>query len=234
MKRKLYIFVFFYFCIQFNLFTNESEIENILQNESITIGLPFSGNSRNLAGVVNFNKGHVSSYGNGTFSVVLYPDYIIKDNYIEIYYTRSISKNFLDENKNYFIWSFPERLKVIVTMEDLIKAKTAWNHFTRATIDTSQIYPTTCQGIVIDNLIIRNEPSLSGKKIGKLKKRDEVTLYEQSKFFDEIDGEKNPWYKVKVSENEYGWVYGGYVRIFFEDENLGYYSKKERILESLE
>ena len=75
---------------------------------------------------------------------------------------------------------------------------------------------------------------LSGKKIGKLKKRDEVTLYEQSKFVDEIDGEKNPWYKVKVSENEYGWLYGGYVRIFFEDENLGYYSKKERILESLE
>ena len=75
MKRKLYIFVFFYFCIQFNLFTNENEIENILQNESISIGLPFSGNSRNLAGGVNFNKGHVSSYGNGTFSVVLYPDY---------------------------------------------------------------------------------------------------------------------------------------------------------------
>ena len=55
-----------------------------------------------------------------------------------------------------------------------------------------------------------------------LQKSSEVTLYEQSKNQEEIDGEKNFWYKVKVDEETYGWVYGAYVRIFFEDQSLGY------------
>jgi hypothetical protein len=66
-----------------------------------------------------------------------------------------------------------------------------------------------------------------------LSKASEVTLYEQSKNQYEIDGEKNFWYKVKVDEETYGWVYGAYVRIFFEDQSLGY-SDKEKILKSLE
>ena len=66
-----------------------------------------------------------------------------------------------------------------------------------------------------------------------LSKASEVTLYEQSKNQEEIDGEKNFWYKVKVDEETYGWVYGTYVRIFFEDQSLGY-SDKEKILKSLE
>ena len=39
--------------------------------------------------------------------------------------------------------------------------------------------------------------------------------------------------EVKVDEETYGWVYGAYVRIFFEDPSLGY-SDKEKILKSLE
>ena len=55
-----------------------------------------------------------------------------------------------------------------------------------------------------------------------LSKASEVTLYEQSKNQYEIDGEKT-----------FGWVYGAYVRIFFEEPSLGY-SDKEKILKSLE
>ena len=129
-------------------------------------------------------------------------------------------------------WIYPTKYKIEITIDDFLNAlKQKW-HDLEIPFDTYKTYPTTCQGIVIDNLNVREEPSLTGKKIGKLKKRDEITLYEQSNSIDEIDGEKNPWYKVKVTENEYGWVYGGYVRIFFDDENLGY-SDKEKILESL-
>ena len=42
---------------------------------------------------------------------------------------------------------------------------------------------------------------------------------------------KNFWYKV--DEETYGWVYGAYVRLFFEALSLGY-SDKEKILKSLE
>ncbi|MBC6714038.1 SH3 domain-containing protein [Treponema sp. Marseille-Q3903] len=234
--KKNNILIFLIVCIFFNgkVIANGVNIQDFLLNETITIGLRFNEKSDNLAGVIHFDKGHVSSSGNGTFSIIINPDYLIKGDYLEIYYTRCFAQNFFDENRSYFRWSFPERLKVNVSVEDLMKAKNSWNHFTRVSIDTSQTYPITCQAIIIDDLNVRDEPSLEGKKIGTLKKRDEVTLYEQRKTFDEkIDGEKNPWYKVKISENQYGWIYGYYVRIFFEDENLGY-SDKEKILESIE
>lgn len=231
-RKKIYIFLSILIFFQISLFANKNEIEKILQNESITLGLGFDEQSRSIAGVIYFNKGQVSSFGNGTFSIILNPNYRITDNYLEIYYSKCTVKNFLDVNKSYNVWLFPERLKVNVTIEDLLKACNSRNHFTRVIIDTSQTYPTTCQAIVIDNLNIRSEPSLNGKKIGKLKKCSEVTLYDKSENIDEIDGEKYYWYKVKVRENEYGWVFGGYVRIFFDDESLGY-SDKEKILDSL-
>lgn len=101
-------------------------------------------------------------------------------------------------------------------------------------VDISKTYPTTCQAIVIDNLNIRDAPSLKGNIIGKIIKRTEITLYDKSIHQDEIDGENDFWYKVKLdTKNIYGWVYGAYVRIFFEDESLGY-SDRELILESIE
>lgn len=233
MKRNCFlILIVLSFFGNYKLIADEINIHNFLQNEKVGIGVQFNEKSPNLAGVFLLDKGHVSSYGNGTFSRILYPEYNIIDNCLEIYYSRSIARNFLDENKNYFIWSFPERLKVIVTIDDLINAKNASNHFIKVLTDTSQTYPTTCQAIVIDNLNVRDEPSLKGKKIGKLKKRDEVTLCDTTKDFDEINGEKYPWYKLKLNEDKYGWVYGGYVRIIFEDEKTDK-SDKEKILESL-
>lgn len=233
MKRIIFL-ILSVICIFYKakIFANEVNIKDILLNETFGIGLRLSEQSRNLAGAVLFDKGKVSSSGNGTFSIIIHPEYFINENYLELYCSRSIAKNFFDINRKYVIWSFPERLKVDISIDEVLKARKSWNHFTSVLIDTSQTYPATCQAIVIDNLNIRGEPSINSRKIGFLKKRSEITLYEESKNIDEIDGEKNPWYKVKLDDGAYGWVYGGYVRIFFEDPNLGY-SDKEKILESI-
>ncbi len=212
---------------------DEQKINAIISNEELNIGLLLYENSPNLAGIITFENGHINSYGNGTFSIIINPEYIVHEDFIEIYFSNSNFRNFLDKDFKYFIWTFPKRYKLNLSYQELIQTTLSWNHSIDIRVNTLVTYPTTCQAIVIDNLNIRDEPTLNGNKIGQLEKRREVTLYEQSKHQDELDGEKNPWYKVKLDENTYGWVYGGYVRIFFEDPELGY-SDKELILKSIE
>ena len=160
--------------------------------------------------------------------MIVSPSYKLKADCVEIMFSRSYVLNLFDFNRNFLNLSFPVKFKIEIPYKKLLDSEKSID----IALDTTQTYPTTCQAIVIDNLNIRDTPSLSGKKIGMLPKASEVTLYEQSKNQEEIDGEKNFWYKVKVDEETYGWVYGAYVRIFFEDQSLGY-SDKERILESI-
>lgn len=121
-------------------------------------------------------------------------------------------------------WIFPRCYKVSIEKEKILEA-TRTQKSINIQYDDSRLYPARCQAIIIDNLNIRDKPSLSGKKIGMLKKRSEVTLYEESENWDEIDSGKNPWYKVKIDAENYGWVYGGYVRIFFIKAPGGNYDK---------
>lgn len=227
--KKIILQFLIIFSINSFIYSN-SYIKDLLSN--ITIGLGFDIKSRSIAGVVSFENSELNSYGNGTFSLIVFPQYYIKSNSVEIFFSRIMIKNFFNENREYNIWAFPERFRIELSYKQLEEINNTWNKYLRVLVDTSQTYPTTCQAIVIDNLNIRDTPSLSGKKIGMLQKASEVTLYEQSKNQEEIDGEKNFWYKVKVDEETYGWVYGAYVRIFFEDPSLGY-SDKEKILESI-
>ena len=232
MIKKIYLFIFVCFFINFNLFSHDGEIESILQNEKIAIGVRINEKSPNLLGIITINDSKISSYGNGTFSLLIEPEYAIKNDCLEIFFSRVFAKNFFDLTKKYNTWIFPDRVKIIITLEEIKKITQQKKKYLKVTFDDTVTYPTTCQAIVIENLNVRDEPSRNGNKIGKLKRRDEVTLYDKTKDFDEIDGEKYPWYKVKLKEEEYGWVYGGYVRIFFEEETLDK-PDKEKILESI-
>lgn len=227
MKRNIIFLVIFLFVNVFSI-----KAQNDIDFDKVKFRIKQSSNSYNILGFIFFENGKIDSCGNGTTVLIIEPSYNLNKDFFTLYFSRVYVINIFDENKKYMRFSFPERYRVNISINELRKIIDSLHKKCDIIIDSSQTYPTTCQGIVIDNLNVREKPSLTGKKIGKLKKRDEITLYEQSNSIDEIDGEKNPWYKVKVTENEYGWVYGGYVRIFFEDENLGY-SDKEKILESL-
>ena len=87
--------------------------------------------------------------------------------------------------------------------------------------NSDERYPSQCQAIVIDNLRIRSKPSINSEIIGNLTKLSEITLYEESTHEDIIDNFKSPWYKVRTTDGKDGWVFGGYVRIFFTDKKGG-------------
>ena len=240
MKIKILILFYFVFINNF-IFSNENTINNFNNNNDINIGLGFdeipiirinlkaSSSSQNKIGYIIIKNGQISSIGNGTFILIVSPSYKLKADCVEIMFSRSYVLNLFDFDRNLLNLSFPEKFKIEIPYKKLLDSEKSID----IALDTTQTYPTTCQAIVIDNLNIRDTPSLSGKKIGMLSKVSEVTLYEQCKNQEEIDGEKNFWYKVKVNEETYGWVYGAYVRIFFEAPSLGY-SDKEKILKSLE
>ena len=228
MKKKLCTLIVLIFSI--NLFSQTLIIEKYIENKFI----PFSivDKYENSLGELIFDNGFINCSGVGIISCTLEEVNYLYD-FVEIYFCLSAITNYNEGDRlKIRKWSYPKKFKVIISNLD-IQDVFEKDIVGCILVDTSQTYPTTCQAIVIDNLNIRDTPSLSGKKIGMLSKANEVTLYEQSKNQEEIDGEKNFWYKVKVDEETYGWVYGAYVRIFFEDQSLGY-SDKEKILKSLE
>lgn len=229
-RRVLMYYYILIFCIKFFPLENFDEV---FKNTNFTIRIKDSPSSYNLIGCLRFLNGQIKSFGNGTFYLIINPGYFLKDNSVDVYFSRTIVTNLLDENRKSLKLSFPERYKINLSFEELNEIYSSNRPQIDKYIKTATVCPSVCQAIIIDNLNVRDEPSLSGNKIGRLEKRTEVTLYEESKNIDEIDGEKNPWYKVKLDDNTYGWVYGGYVRIFFEDPNLGY-SDKELILKSIE
>ena len=228
MKKKNCTLIAFVFSI--NLFSQTQMIEEYIKNKFI----PFSivDKYENSLGELVFDNGYITCSGVGIIFCTLEEVNYLYD-FVEIYFYLSAITNYNEGDKlKIRKWSYPKKFKVIILkseIQDVYEKDIVGNIL----VDTTQTYPTTCQAIVIDNLNIRDTPSLTGKRIGLLQKASEVTLYEQSKNQEEIDGEKNFWYKVKVDEATYGWVYGAYVRIFFEDQSLGY-SDKEKILKSLE
>lgn len=84
--------------------------------------------------------------------------------------------------------------------------------------NSDERYPAQCQAIVIDNLRIRSKPSITSEIVGNLAKLSEITLYEESAHKDTIDNIESPWYKTQTADGKEGWVFGGYVRIFFNTD----------------
>ena len=46
-----------------------------------------------------------------------------------------------------------------------------------------------------------------------------VTVIDATDKYDNIDGLKSRWYKIKLAEGQYGWVYGGYVKIYVDEQS---------------
>ena len=229
--RKFVLSFFIVLCLSC-IYSQERNVINLIENNFIPFDLINFEDKATYLGFVVFDKGTVSCGYGGGIQACLLKSFKYTDCGIEIFFERTIFSNIKDKNFKYRKWLFPILYRTFIPFTDVERAFEQ-DIIGKVYVNISFTYPTTCQAIVIDNLNIRDKPSLNGNKIGQLEKRREVTLYEQSKNLDEIDGEKNPWYKVKLDDNTYGWVYGGYVRIFFEDPNLGY-SDKELILKSIE
>lgn len=227
MKRLICLIFLISQC--FFLFTQETAIEKYFSDKFIPINLIDSMN--HYIGSVMFENGTITCGRGGEIETIIFSNAIFSNDDVTVYFDWTGYKNHKEgDSLKYRRWIFPIKYKVTISLSDLKKEFNSTSNYVKTDIlvDTTETYPTTCQAIIIDDLNVRDSPSLSGKKLGLLKKGTEVTLYEQSS----NSNEKDYWYKVKLDDEKYGWVFGEYVRIFFEDENLGY-SDKERILESI-
>lgn len=76
--------------------------------------------------------------------------------------------------------------------------------------------------IICNNLRIRENPNTnpSTKVIGKLNKWDKVTVIDCTKTKDKIENLEYPWYKIKLEDGTEGWVFGGFAKIYFSDDDL--------------
>jgi len=69
-----------------------------------------------------------------------------------------------------------------------------------------------CKAIVTGTTpTVRHIPSAGGNVIATLKMGDVVNIIEKSKNISEVDGVKDYWYKVELSNNSAGWVYGQFI-----------------------
>lgn len=231
MKKKyvLSIIILDFFSL---LFSYENKFKDYCNNKFITFSIRDKENEDYFASVWIENNQIFCNYGSEIIACLM-SEYHIYEDYAEIYFFRTAFSNYKESNDEfkYRKWVFPLKYKVRITYEDLINSYEYKKK--KILIDSSVTYPAECQAIVIDNLSIRESPSLTANKIGRYDKRTEITLYGKSEKEEEIDGIKSYWYKVKLNDDSYGWVFGGYVRIFFEDDSLGY-SDKELILKYIE
>lgn len=84
-------------------------------------------------------------------------------------------------------------------------------------------FSSNCLGISIcNNLRIREKPNTNSttKVIGKLNKWDKVTVVDCTNTKDKIENLEYPWYKIKLEDGQEGWVFGGFTKIYFSDEDL--------------
>lgn len=183
---------------------------DIIQNES-----------NSYLGYISNNYGVWSSgYGGEMVDLFIYRiDKIDQDKW-DIYVQRAGFH--YDEAKKYRNWLFPNCYKISLKKQDILNNLEKVTKLSELKCDTSVSYPTNCTAIVItNNLRIRSMPNLSfeSKIISMFKKFDIISLYEETENYDEIGGLKAPWYKVNIGETV-GWVYGGYVKIYFYDEDI--------------
>lgn len=121
-------------------------------------------------------------------------------------------------------WNYPMKVKLILTSKNIKKIikiyenGRLYDYF----VNESSFTPSTCNALIItDNLRIRSEPNLgaSTKIIGKLNKWDDVHLIDCTKEKTKIDNLEYPWYKVQLENGQEGWIFGGFAKIyFFEDD----------------
>lgn len=73
-------------------------------------------------------------------------------------------------------------------------------------------FPCITNGIMNDdNVRIREEPNLKSKTLGKLNKNHKVEIIGSTISTMKIENMNNKWYKILLSNNNIGWIYGAYV-----------------------
>ncbi len=214
--RKFIIFslfmIFFTACSY-----SENRIESLLNGGDISFLL--INKNQELICAVECNHGeitcnygteyiHLQSVGNRIQDNKLYVDYVYS-----VFNVLGIP-SFRD-------FDFPKFYEIVITEKQIKKRIESIKY--KKIPDTSKRISGTCDALIIcDNLRIRESPNTDSttKVVGKLKKWDKVTAIDCTETKTKIDNLEYPWYKIRLEDGKEGWVFGGFAKIYFSDEDL--------------
>lgn len=77
-----------------------------------------------------------------------------------------------------------------------------------------------------DNVIMRSQPSLKAKVVGRLDKYEFVYCIGKTEEKTRIDADENYWYKIRNCDNKEGWIFGKYLWFIDDKEGNGKFFKK--------
>ena len=212
MKKNLIIFILFFVCITLSAKDN---VDSLLKGEDISFSLV--DKSGRVVCRVRCNDGVVTcNYGTDYIRLDCV-DSEIKNNNLHIKYVYSVF-NLLGE-PSFRDYDYPSYYEAVITYKQIINRIKSRDY--KKIPDTSVKYKDSCNALIIcDNLRIRESPNTDTKVIGKLQKWDKVTVTECTEQKDKIDNLEYPWYKIKTEEGIEGWIFGGFAKIYFTEDDL--------------
>lgn len=214
MKKNLIIFILFFVCITLSAKDN---VDSLLKGEDISFSLV--DKSGRVVCRVRCNDGVVTcNYGTDYIRLDCV-DSEIKNNNLHIKYVYSVF-NLLGE-PSFRDYDYPSYYEAVITYKQIINRIKSRDY--KKIPDTSVKYKDSCNALIIcDNLRIRESPNTTTdtKVIGKLKKWDKVTVTDCTEQKDKIDNLEYPWYKIKTEDGIEGWIFGGFAKIYFTEDDL--------------
>lgn len=136
-----------------------------------------------------------------------------------LYFSAQI--NFFKEygDPRYREYPYPKIYDVKLTKDDVLEIMETEEYF----IDEIVPRKGFCRALVItDNLRIREHPKGTADVpiLGKLDKFDIINIVDSTTEKEVIDGLEYPWFKVQLEDGDFGWVFGGFAKIFMMDNEI--------------
>ena len=211
--KKIIILLFLFSCGSW--FACGEDLEQLIKSTDFSFLLVnenggYGGKITNNRGVWTYSYG--SSYVSTTVSSYRIEDDVVYISYLVGYFN-------LYGEPSYRGYRYPKEYTFPITKTQIESNLTVGEDKLYSIKETETV--STCNALVIaDNLRIRESPSIASSTniIGKLNKFDEVELIGCTESSQTIDGLTFPWFKVRLKDNSKGWVFGGFVKIYFFEE----------------
>lgn len=217
---KKYLFIILILIFESFIFAEES-IEKLCKENDFSITYVnfkdnFIGLLSNKNGVFELNSG-ISYNRFDVIDTKFYEDFvelIIVDTYF-----------ILEGIPSYRMYGEPTFYKEIITLDqikNIIGFEKNDKKSIRLKFSFIEIKKYCSVLIICDNLRIRESPNTNTdtKVIGKLQKWDKVTVTDCTEQKEKIDNLEYPWYKIRTEEGTEGWIFGGFAKIYFTEDDL--------------
>lgn len=219
-KKKVSFFIFL-FIVGYIAYSND--LEKMIKNNEFNFVLKNQNGS--YGGYVYNNHDKWECNFGINFLYFGFDSRIIYEDRVEIAYVTSAFLLYGDPY--YREYSFPKKSVISITkqqIEERINSiKSGNNKKNKEIYKNEYVVNAECNGLIIaDNVRIREEPNIMTgiKIIGKLKKFEKITIIDISDNINKIDNLNSCWYKIRLEDGTEGWVFGGFAKIYFDDEDL--------------